>query len=180
MNMSQMGYKLRKHIGKALKARSQAVRNALDKYNAAAHALSPPRPKLSWDLVVEYAFLADFDILSDTRQDVCECPWAALAAQIMMDEYFKIQRAREEIDHLNPGFTGCLDPGVHIQTREDDMEVDEGNKHQVEVAEGSSNGGMSGSKGDKDDTDGDEDDTDGDEDDTDEDEDALLAEQVHK
>ncbi|KAG6880725.1 hypothetical protein C0993_004901, partial [Termitomyces sp. T159_Od127] len=79
-----------------------------------------------------------------------------------------------------PGFTGCLDPGVHIQTREGDMEVNEGNKHQVEVAEGSSNGGMSSSKGDKDDTDGDEDDTDGDEDDTDKDEDALLAEKVHK
>ncbi|KAG6879498.1 hypothetical protein C0992_002109 [Termitomyces sp. T32_za158] len=239
MNMSQMGYKLRKHIGKALKARSQAVRNALDKYNAAARALSPPRPELSWDLVVEYAFLADFDILSDTRQDVRERPWAAPAARIMMDEYFKIQRAREEIDRLNveiqrlvtymrdeeaylqdqekaiatkdsavahqiflqrdrlrrfnvlhscrlrklashPGFTGCLDPGVHIQTREDDMEVDEGNEHQVEVAEGSSNGGTSGSKGDEDDTDGDEDNTDGDEDNTDEDEEALLAEQVHK
>ncbi|KAG6873569.1 hypothetical protein C0993_001309 [Termitomyces sp. T159_Od127] len=42
-----MGYKLRKHIGKALEGRSQAVRNTLDKYNAAARALSPPRPKLS-------------------------------------------------------------------------------------------------------------------------------------
>ncbi|KAG6864435.1 hypothetical protein C0993_008883, partial [Termitomyces sp. T159_Od127] len=69
MNMSQIGYKLRKHIGKALKARLQAVRNALDKYNAAACALFPPHPKLSWDLVVEYAFLADFNILLDMRQD---------------------------------------------------------------------------------------------------------------
>ncbi|KAG6858491.1 hypothetical protein C0993_005611, partial [Termitomyces sp. T159_Od127] len=62
-------YKLRKHIGKALKARLQTVRNALDKYNAAACALSPPHPELSWDLIVEYAFLADFNILSDMRQN---------------------------------------------------------------------------------------------------------------
>ncbi|KAG5353297.1 hypothetical protein C0989_008515 [Termitomyces sp. Mn162] len=58
MNMLQMvGYKLRKHIGKALKAQSQAICNALGKYNAAAHALSPPCPELSWDLVMEYVFL---------------------------------------------------------------------------------------------------------------------------
>ncbi|RDB20084.1 hypothetical protein Hypma_012873 [Hypsizygus marmoreus] len=101
MNMSQTGYKLRKHIGNALKARSQAVRTALEKYNAAAKALSPPRAELSWDMVVEYAFLADFDLLSDTREDVRERPWATPAARILMDQYFNIQRAHEEIKCLN-------------------------------------------------------------------------------
>ncbi|KAG5721405.1 hypothetical protein E4T56_gene12934 [Termitomyces sp. T112] len=96
-----MGYKLRKHIGKALKVRSQAIRNSLDKYSAAACSLSPPNPELSWDLIVESAFLADFDLLSDTREGVHECPWAAPAAQIMMNKFFKIQHAREEIDYLN-------------------------------------------------------------------------------
>ncbi|KAG6852084.1 hypothetical protein C0991_003278 [Blastosporella zonata] len=85
MNISQMGYKLRKHIGNALKVRSQAVRTALEKYNAAAKALIPPRPQLSWDLVVEYAFLADFDLLSDTREDIHERPWAKPAARVLMD-----------------------------------------------------------------------------------------------
>lgn len=65
-----LGYKLRKHIGNALKARSQAVRTALENYNASARALVPPRAELSWDNVVEYAFLADFDLLADTREDV--------------------------------------------------------------------------------------------------------------
>ncbi|KAG6821969.1 hypothetical protein H0H92_015871, partial [Tricholoma furcatifolium] len=69
MNMSQTGYKLRKHIGKALKARSQAIRSALDRYNDAATLMSPPRASLSWNEIIEYAFLADFDLLRDTRQD---------------------------------------------------------------------------------------------------------------
>ncbi|RDB14988.1 hypothetical protein Hypma_016140 [Hypsizygus marmoreus] len=80
---------------------SQAVRTALEKYNIAAKALSPSCPELSWDMVVEYAFLADFDLLSDTREDVCECPWATPAARILMDQHFKILRAHEEIKRLN-------------------------------------------------------------------------------
>lgn len=96
-----IGYKLRKHIGSALKARSQAVRTALQNYNVAAQALVPPRPPLSWDDVVEYAFLADFDLLSDTRSDVRLKVWAKPASRILMDQHFKLKRAREEILRLN-------------------------------------------------------------------------------
>jgi hypothetical protein len=95
------GYKLRKHIAKALQARSQAIRNALDKYNTAASALSPPRSTLSWNDVVEYAFLADFDLLRDTRQDIRDRPWATPACRLTMDQHFKLERAREEIQRLN-------------------------------------------------------------------------------
>jgi hypothetical protein len=42
----------------------------LEKYNAAAGALVPPRPELSWDSVVEYAFFSNFDLLANTREDV--------------------------------------------------------------------------------------------------------------
>ncbi|KIK05402.1 hypothetical protein K443DRAFT_3888 [Laccaria amethystina LaAM-08-1] len=101
MNMSQTGYKLRKHIGNALKARSQAVCTALQNYNVAAQALVPLRPPLSWDDVVEYAFLADFDLLSDTRSDVRLKIWAKPASRILMDQHFKVKRAREEILRLN-------------------------------------------------------------------------------
>ena len=96
-----IGYKLQKHIGSALKARSQAVRTALQNYNVAAQALVPPRPPLSWDDVVEYAFLADFDLLSDTRSDVRLKVWAKPASRILMDQHFKLKRAREEILRLN-------------------------------------------------------------------------------
>ena len=96
-----IGYKLRKHIGSALKARSQAVRTALQNYNVAAQALVPPRPPLSWDNVLEYVFLADFDLLSDTRSDVRLKVWAKPASRILMDQHFKLKRAREEILRLN-------------------------------------------------------------------------------
>ncbi|KAG6808337.1 hypothetical protein H0H92_004439 [Tricholoma furcatifolium] len=101
MNMSQTGYKLRKHIGKALKARSQAIGTALEKYNATAALMTPRRPVLSWDQVVEYTFLADFDLLRDTCQDIRECPWARPSACLAMDQYYKIQHAKEEIECLN-------------------------------------------------------------------------------
>lgn len=95
------GYKLHKHIGNALKARSKAVQTALLNYNVAAQALIPPRAPLSWDNIMEYAFLADFDLLSDTHSDVRLKVWAKPASQVLMDQHFKMERAREEIMRLN-------------------------------------------------------------------------------
>ena len=63
--------------------------------------LFPPRPTLDWDQVVEYTFLADFDLLRDTRQDIRTCPWATPAACLAMDSYFKVLWAAEEIQCLN-------------------------------------------------------------------------------
>lgn len=95
------GYKLRKHIAKALQSRSQAIRTALDSYNTAARALTPPRQQLEWKQVIEYAFLADFDLLRDARQDISHHPWATPAGRLAMDLYYKISRAREEVDRLD-------------------------------------------------------------------------------
>jgi hypothetical protein len=95
------GYKLRKHIAKALQSRSQAIRTALDSYNTAAHALTPPRQQLEWKQVIEYAFLADFDLLRDARQDISHRPWATPAGRLAMDLSYKISRAQEEVDRLD-------------------------------------------------------------------------------
>ncbi|KAJ7744928.1 hypothetical protein B0H16DRAFT_1463071 [Mycena metata] len=83
MNLSQTGYKLRKHIAKALQARSQAIRTALKTYNTAAASLAPPGRALSWSEVVAYAFLADFDLLRDP------------------EKIGEIERAKEEIIRCN-------------------------------------------------------------------------------
>ena len=96
-----IGYSLRKHIANALKARSTTIRTALDKYNTAALALVPPRQTLDWDQVVEYAFLSDFDLLRDARQDIRRKPWATPAARLAIDRAFKLERAEEEIARLN-------------------------------------------------------------------------------
>ncbi|KAJ7880583.1 hypothetical protein B0H14DRAFT_2566270 [Mycena olivaceomarginata] len=99
MNLSGTGYKMRKHIAKALRARSQAIRNALKRYNAAASALD--RRTLSWPEVIDYTFLSEWDLLRDPDSNARLRPWAIPAARILLDAYFKIERAKEEIDRLN-------------------------------------------------------------------------------
>jgi hypothetical protein len=94
-------YKMRTHIAKALQARSVAIKNAISRYNTAAFALEPPAPSLTWDQVVEYAFLADFDFLRATDGELLNKPWSRPAYRLAMDSYFKILRAREEIVRLN-------------------------------------------------------------------------------
>jgi len=101
------GYKMRKHISKALQSRSQAIRSALERYNTAARLLPIPRRQLDWKEVVEYTFLADFDLLRDARQDISDRPWATLAGRLAMDLHFKIERAHEEITRLNVEIRRC-------------------------------------------------------------------------
>ncbi|KAJ6481410.1 hypothetical protein DFH09DRAFT_950547 [Mycena vulgaris] len=95
------GYKLRKHIAKALQARSKAVKAAITRYNDAANTMTPPRINLSWEQVVEYAFLADFDLLRDGREDIRGEPWALPSGRAAMDQHYKLLRADEEIVRLN-------------------------------------------------------------------------------
>ncbi|KAJ7430044.1 hypothetical protein B0H11DRAFT_2180943 [Mycena galericulata] len=101
MNMSQTGYKLRRHIAKALQVRSKPIHNALNRYNLAAKALNPPRRTLSWAEVINYTFLSGFDILWDADGNAALRPWATPGAWQLMDSYFKIERAKEEIQRLN-------------------------------------------------------------------------------
>ncbi|KAG2362677.1 hypothetical protein BDR07DRAFT_1451032 [Suillus spraguei] len=101
MNRAGTGYKLRKHIARALQTRSAAIRSALNTYNNLASTVYPPRQTLKWEEVVEYAFLADFDLLRNTRFDISSLPWSSPAARSAMDLYFKMCRACEEICRLN-------------------------------------------------------------------------------
>ena len=93
------GYKLRRHIAKSLQSRSHAIKKALEKYNEAAAAHDAPA--LTWEQVVDYAFLSDFDLLRDARQDVREKPWACPINRVLRDQYLKVERAHEEIKRLN-------------------------------------------------------------------------------
>lgn len=98
----------------------------MERYNIAASVLSPPRSALSWDEVVHYAFLADFDLLRDTREDIRERPWARPAARTTMDAYFKMVRAEEEIYRLNIEIrrviTHLRDEGRFLSAREHEFE----------------------------------------------------------
>ncbi|KAF8212930.1 hypothetical protein K438DRAFT_1565919 [Mycena galopus ATCC 62051] len=101
VNQSGLAYKLRDHIAKALKTRSKAIQNALNRYNAAAEALDPPGRLLTWAEVVDYTFLADFDLLRSPDTTSSIRAWATPAARQLLDSYHKLQRAREEIPRLN-------------------------------------------------------------------------------
>ncbi|KAI6100569.1 hypothetical protein F5141DRAFT_1190316 [Pisolithus sp. B1] len=83
MNRAGTGYKLRKHIAKALQTCSAAIKT------------------LHWEQVVEYTFLADFDLLRDTCENISQRPWAHPTACFALDTYFKMCRAEEEIECLN-------------------------------------------------------------------------------
>ncbi|KAJ6459501.1 hypothetical protein DFH09DRAFT_960550 [Mycena vulgaris] len=95
-NLAGTAYKMRKHIAKALQVRSKAIKASIERYNAAASSMIPPRIHVSWDEVVEYAFLADFDLLREGRHDIREEPWALPVGRVAMDQHFKLLRAEEE------------------------------------------------------------------------------------
>ncbi|KAJ6493118.1 hypothetical protein C8R45DRAFT_1062043 [Mycena sanguinolenta] len=100
MHRSETGYKMRKHIAKALQARSKAIKGAIDRYNSVALDMDPLMPTLTWDEVVDYGFLSEFDILRDTRDSIRSRPWTRSSYRVAMDNYFKILQAREEIKRL--------------------------------------------------------------------------------
>ncbi|KAJ7716706.1 hypothetical protein B0H16DRAFT_1338682 [Mycena metata] len=125
MNLSQTGYKLRKHIAKALQVRSQAIRNALKSYNTAAKSMVPPARQLRWDEVIEYAFLSDFDLLRKLAELSEVRPWASPTARVLLDKYFKIQRAQEEIQWCNIEIrrviTSIRDEKIFLMAKEDEV-----------------------------------------------------------
>ncbi|KAJ7214578.1 hypothetical protein GGX14DRAFT_359992 [Mycena pura] len=101
VNMAGTGTSLILSTGCALTSRSKAVKTAILKYNEAAESCTPARPTLTWVEVVEYAFLADFDLLRLGREDVRKELWATPGGRAAMDQHFKILRAEEEIFRLD-------------------------------------------------------------------------------
>ncbi|KZV81291.1 hypothetical protein EXIGLDRAFT_574472, partial [Exidia glandulosa HHB12029] len=92
------GYKLRQAIGKGLKSRSQAIRTAVQKYNALAEALNPPAPTVDFAMLMEWTELQEFELLRHSRSgDVREKPWANPTNRLMAVKYYKLARAREEL-----------------------------------------------------------------------------------
>ncbi|KAJ3765786.1 hypothetical protein FB446DRAFT_654740 [Lentinula raphanica] len=124
LNMSRTGYKLRKHIANALKARSQAIRTAVAAYNEAALELN--RPALTWEQVLDYSFLSDFDLLREARRDIRSEPWAQPAGRLALDQYYKLSRAPEEIERLNKEISSLLtyihEESTYIQLKVNELQ----------------------------------------------------------
>jgi hypothetical protein len=94
------GYKLCTKIAAGLKARSKAISTAIQEYNRCAAQLVPRRPPLEVDRVLEYVFLAEFDLLRDSRFQIQGHPWTRPGEREAMNKYFKLCRAQEEVTRL--------------------------------------------------------------------------------
>ncbi|KAJ4464922.1 hypothetical protein C8J55DRAFT_441748, partial [Lentinula edodes] len=101
LNVAGTGYKLRKHIATALKTRSKSIQAAIASYNEVATALRPPRQTITWEEVLEFSFLGEFDILRNAREDVRTRQWATFRNRLIMQQFFRLIRAEEEIDRLH-------------------------------------------------------------------------------
>ncbi|KAG0698743.1 hypothetical protein DFH29DRAFT_983794 [Suillus ampliporus] len=101
LSLSGTGYKLCQQIGKALQCCSEAIRNAINRYNTQAAVLNLPHPKLSWKDIAEYSFVGEFDLLHHSSTDVRELDWMKPAHYEATTKYFKLLCDQEEVSHLN-------------------------------------------------------------------------------
>ncbi|KAG1892237.1 hypothetical protein F4604DRAFT_1875645 [Suillus subluteus] len=100
-NIAGTGYKLRQHISNAISRRSAAIRRALEKYNQLAIVQTPPQEVIEYSEVASYAWLGEFDLLKHSCHCILEKPWTSKGNREVANNFFKIQRAREEIQCLN-------------------------------------------------------------------------------
>ena len=92
---------MQRHLSKAITHRSAAIKSALDRYNHLAPHQKPPCPKLDFAEVVNYVTLREFKLLKHSRSGVLDKPWALSSNREMVMKYFKVLRAKEEIERLN-------------------------------------------------------------------------------
>ena len=99
-NLGGSGYKLCTKIANALRARSAAIHTAIKCYNEAAIKLAEPQPPLDVKTVLDYVFLAEFDLLQGSRHNLQDKPWSQKAECLAMNTWFKIQCSVEEQDWI--------------------------------------------------------------------------------
>lgn len=92
---------MRTHIAKSLQVRSKTIRKAVATYNTVAITMNPPRPTLDWSEVTHYAFLEEFSLLQDTRNDLRQKPWAQPVVRETIKMFRRVARAKEELERLN-------------------------------------------------------------------------------
>ncbi len=96
-----LGYKLHKHIMQALSCCCTAIHNAINHYNALVPIQTPPHPCLEYSEVVKYCNFSEFEILKHSDHDLLSKDWTVLANRQAANKYFKLKRAKEEVQHCN-------------------------------------------------------------------------------
>ncbi|KAG2744462.1 hypothetical protein P692DRAFT_20850415 [Suillus brevipes Sb2] len=121
-NLASTGYKMRQQISNAITRCSSAIRHALEHYNQLAYILK-------FSEVASYAWLGEFELLKSSRQEILTKPWSSKANREVAGKYFKIIRAREEIERLNIEIS-CLqqwveDEDAHLLTTATSLEANQ-------------------------------------------------------
>ncbi|KAI5982393.1 hypothetical protein EDD15DRAFT_2173689 [Pisolithus albus] len=93
-NLVKMGYKMQKHISKAISRCSAAICATLEQYNKLAPRQRPLHPKLDYAEVIGYSLLGEFSLLKHSCYKVLEKPWA-------LPDNCEIWRLQEEIIRLS-------------------------------------------------------------------------------
>lgn len=92
---------MRTHIAKSLQTCCKTIKKAVNAYNVAAAALTPPRPALDWSRVSHYGFLEEFHLLQDTRNDIRNRPWALPHIRSLIKLRHRVIRASEEVERCS-------------------------------------------------------------------------------
>ncbi|KAK7060534.1 hypothetical protein VNI00_001300 [Paramarasmius palmivorus] len=101
LDMSDIGYKQRDKITHALRARSEAIKKALARYNTVALQMRPKKRTLAWEEVIHLVTVAELDLLKDTHLDLSKTPWADPEKREVVRLHFSVLRAHEEIKRLH-------------------------------------------------------------------------------
>lgn len=100
MGLPRTDYKARQQILSLVAKRGKTLGSTLDKYNALAATMDPPKPRLSWEDVTSLEFVSDIVVLQG-RDDVRKKPWAKPLLRNATRAWYKLQRAHEEIETVN-------------------------------------------------------------------------------
>ncbi|KAI5985795.1 hypothetical protein EDD15DRAFT_2373911 [Pisolithus albus] len=99
-NLAGTGYKMRKHLSKAITRRSATIRTALERYNKLAPRQCPPRPKLDYADVIGYSTFGEFELLKYSRYNILEKPWMKPLNREMSMKFFRLAWVDSDDDKL--------------------------------------------------------------------------------
>ncbi|KAI6004580.1 hypothetical protein EDC04DRAFT_2871794 [Pisolithus marmoratus] len=90
-NLVKTGYKMCKHISKAISRHSATICTTLERYNRLAPHQRLPCPRLDYADVIGYSLLGEFSLLKHSCYEVLEKLWALLDNCEMMTKYYKLR-----------------------------------------------------------------------------------------
>ena len=80
---------------------SESVKSAINWYNEQAILLDPPADTVQWQDIANYTHVGEFEMLHIARSDIWQEKWVQKAYCDAGIKFFKLCRAREEIQRLN-------------------------------------------------------------------------------